>query len=238
VVVSSSGQGPTQAANGLAADGDNNGDVAIAWVQGSSPAPEIVAAQLYQPPGGVAPLRDFQYERSDQPLLAWSAAKEPWGPVRYAVTLDGAAIGQTEGTAARVPAPLSNGPHSWQLTATNPVGQQTDGGPATIFVDTVAPTLSFRLSGVRRIDTPIELYARFADRPPAGQPRTDASGIASVVIRWGDGTRSRLTRHVHRRFHAYLRPGRYEISVVATDKAGNRTRVVAVVRIAEHKAGK
>ena len=38
-------------------------------------------------------------------------------------------------------------------------------------------------------------------------------------------------------FAAGLMPGRYKITVVATDKAGNRTKVVAVVRIAEHKAG-
>ena len=59
-VVSTPDLGPTNAAVGLAAGGDISGDAAIAWVQGSGASTRIVAAQLFQGPGGSPP-------RSDRP---------------------------------------------------------------------------------------------------------------------------------------------------------------------------
>lgn len=55
---------------------------------------------------------------------------------------------------------------------------------------------------------------------------TDASGIRSVTVSWGDGTRTKLRLSATGTFtvrHRYKRAGRDRITLVATDKAGNRT---------------
>ena len=75
-------------------------------------------------------------------------------------------------------------------------------------------------------------HVAYADVPPAGEPRFDASGVAWVVIRWGDGTRTRLKPHAHFTAHVYHRRGRYQLSVLATDRAGNQTRRVLGIRVA------
>src|SRR5581483_1096321 len=88
IVVSSPAQGPTDADNGLTGAGDVAGDSAVAWVQGAPGATQIVAAQLYQPPGPFGPTNTPRYQPLPQPRLTWSGSNEPWGPVTYSVTLD------------------------------------------------------------------------------------------------------------------------------------------------------
>ena len=70
--MSSLQRGPTDAADGLAASGDINGDGAVAWVQGVAGARQIVTAQLYQPPGSLHALKKSVYSRAPRPLLSWS----------------------------------------------------------------------------------------------------------------------------------------------------------------------
>jgi len=235
MVVSSPGQGPTDAADGITAAGDVNGDVLIAWLQGEGAGAQIVTAQLYQSPGGFAPTRTFQYARTVQPSLAWTAAHDAWGPLRYVASVDGAAVAQTEGTSVQIPTQLTNGPHSWQVTATNPGGRQSASRQATVFVDTVPPLASFKLHGRSLVGSRIRMYATYADLPPSGEPRSDASGVAKVLVQWGDGTSVRLPLGFHRSFHSYRRPGRYKVSLVVTDKAGNVTRASVLVKITRAK---
>ena len=63
--------GPTDAAAGLAGSGDVDGDAAVAWVQGVAPVQRIVAAQLYQPPGGLSLVR-VGATNTVQPTFTWS----------------------------------------------------------------------------------------------------------------------------------------------------------------------
>lgn len=224
MVVSSPTQGPTDAPGGLSVGGDVDGDAAVAWVQGAGPNTEIVAAQLYQPPSGLAPIQS-SYARTLQPVLSWSAAHDLWGPLRYVVTVDGVQVAQTPGTAVRVPSALDNGRHTWEVTAVNPAGRQSQTRIATVFVDTVPPVAALKVHGKRIEGSRVEAYAGYADLPPSGEPRADASGVQRVVIRWGDGTTVRLQPGHHRSFHTYPRPGRYAVTLVVTDKAGNVTRV-------------
>jgi hypothetical protein len=71
----------------------------------------------------------------------------------------------------------------------------------------------------------------YVDLPPAGAPPSDASGVAKVLIRWGDGTTVSLKPGRHLADHAYRRTGRYRITLVVADRAGNRTRVILKLRI-------
>lgn len=230
-VVSSPASGPADAALGLAAAGDVGGDAAAAWVQGTSGASEIVVDQLYEPPGSVSPAKSLTYARTHQPVLTWSPAAGRWGPDEYTVKVDGVQVGQSTSTSLRVPVALSDGPHSWQVTAVNPAGVTGASGLARVFVDTVAPTLAVNLGGARRTGSNVTLTLRYHDAPPAGRPSRDASGVEKLTIRWGDGTVTHLQPGVHREAHAYRRAGRYKITVVVTDRAGNSRTVVKVVRI-------
>lgn len=231
LVVSSSAQGPTAAGSGLTAAGDVAGDSAVAWVQGPPGAYQIMAAQLYQPPGGFGPVKGKQYVALPQPQLSWSPANEPWGPVTYTVTLDGRQIAQTQATSLAVPIVLSDGPHSWSVTATNPAGQTTQGRAATVFVDTVAPTAQLRLFGTRQVHKRLHVFVPYTDPPPPGEPAANASGVASVLVSWGDATVSHPKLGRHRSFHTYSRPGTYTITAAVTDRAGNVGRAVLVVKI-------
>ena len=227
LVLSSPALGPTDAAEGLATWGDVLGDAAVAWVQGPPGARAIEAAQLYQPPGGFGPTKSFRYARTLQPVLAWSAPSELWG-VRYVVSVDGAAVGQTTATALTVPTALPQGPHTWRVTAVNSDGLTSSTKTATVFVDTVAPTAQFTLTGAKQPRSSLHISVSYTDSPP-GVPPADASGVASVVVNWGDHS----IAHIHHAaVHAYLRPGLYLVRVTVTDRAGNATKLSKWIRIA------
>ena len=229
MVLSSPTQGPADAADGLAASGDVNGDGAVAWVQGASGARAIVAAQLYQPPGSVSATDKLVYSKSSNALISWSPVKEAWR-LAYAVTIDGLAVGETTNPAFRT-APLLDGPHAWQVTASNGAGQSTVSRPATVFVDTIAPAVRFSVTGTRQIDRRLRVMITDSDQPPIGAPATDASGLAKLTVNWSDHTLLKLGLRSHRSFHTYARRGRYRITVTATDKAGNVTRVTKVIQV-------
>jgi hypothetical protein len=231
LVVSSPADGATDAADGLAAGGDVSGDAAFAWVQGTGASSEIVAEQMYQPPGAVAPSKSSAYDRTAQPVVSWAASNSRWGPVKYTITVDGSSVLQTTSTSARLPA-LQNGSHRWQVTATNPAGVTSTSKAARLFVDTVAPTASFGLSGTAHAGATIDLTVRYRDLPPHGLPQRDASGVAKITIRWGDGTVATLKPGSHRSSHAYRRPGRYKVTVVVEDRVGNEKTIVKVLKIA------
>jgi len=227
-VLSSPAIGPTDAADGLFSDGDGAADAVSAWVQGSAGSRAIVAAQFYQPPGSFGALKRFRYARSVEPKLSWSASRELWGPLRYVVTVDGTQLGQTTGTSLeQFPAPLSQGPHTWQVTAINPAGIARSTNTATVFVDTIAPSVHARLTGRRTPGSPIRIRIRASDA--VGIPAVEAPGIKSVRVRWGDGTTTRVRRGS--KFHVYRKAGRYRIRVIVTDRAGNATTIVVKIRI-------
>lgn len=227
LVLSDPGLGPTDADRGLVAAGDVTGNAAVAWVQGSGATSRIVATLLYVPPGAPAPAPGFAYSRGRQPVLSWSPAREQWGPVLYTVLLDGQPVARTAGTSVRVPVPLADGPHTWALTGANPAGLARNSPAATVWVDAVAPVVRLTLRGGRHVGDTLRAYVSYTDAP-APEPRRAASGVSEVLIRWGD----RHDYHIaHYKAHAYKRAGRYTITVVVKDRAGNRRAISQVVRI-------
>ena len=239
MVISSPQQGPTDAADGLAAGGDISGDTAVAWLQGAPGATQVVVGQLYEPPGSFTPASTFAYSTTSQPVLAWPRPSG-WGPMRYSVTLDGNQVAQTFSTSFPVPAPLTNGFHSWQVTATNPAGQLSRSPVITVFVDTVAPTATLRQLVRAVAGSKVRMVVRYADHPPPGEPHFDASGVGTVLIRWGDGRVSHLRLGGHFISHRYRHHGRYKVTLIVIDRAGNLTRVVKYVKVfparVRHKA--
>jgi hypothetical protein len=226
--LSSPALGETDASRGLLADGNRNGDVALAWVQGTGSVTRIMIAQLYHPPGSFGPSHASAYVRTAQPTFAWTAANEPWGQLTYSLAVDGGQVGQTTGTSLVAPAPLADGPHTWQVIATNNAGLTSTAKVVNVWVDTVAPTVQFTMTGAERKGRRLRLRARVSDAPPP-EPPASASGIASVVVSWGDGSPATTGRNLA---HVYARAGRFRLTVTATDKAGNSRMLVRHLRIA------
>ena len=229
-VLSSPAEGATNASLGLAAGGDAGGDAAVAWVQGTGAGTQIVADQLYQPPGAATVSKAVSYSRSVQPVLSWTPASGRWGPITYTVSLDGSEVGQTQGSSLRVPAALRNGSNTWFVTAGNPAGLTASSKVARVFVDTMPPVLKVTESGPRRADSNEILRVSYRDPAPA-------SGVVTVTIRWGDRTTTHVKLGTHRIAHAYRRAGRYTITVTVFDRAGNQTKVVRQVKIQSASAG-
>jgi hypothetical protein len=231
MVVSSPDNGPTDAADGLDASGNVNGDGAVAWVQGVAGARQIMAVEMFQPPGALHALRKSAYVTSPHPLLPWSTVHDPWG-ITYRVIVDGVQIAQTTATSIRIPAVTPDGQHNWQVVAVNPAGLESQSKVAAVFVDRVPPLVKTTVLGTRRVLKRLHTFISYGDPPPALSPAADASGIAKVTVSWGDHTRLvKLGLVNHRSFHTYLRPGRYTVTVTVSDQAGNTTRTVTLVKV-------
>jgi hypothetical protein len=71
----------------------------------------------------------------------------------------------------------------------------------------------------------------WSDIPP-GLPPSAASGVASVLLNWGDHT---VLEMIHNQLHSYKRAGRYLIVVDVVDRAGNRTTLTQWVKIKPKK---
>jgi hypothetical protein len=215
-VLSTASWGPTDAASGIAAGGDQNGDVAVAWVQGTPGTRRIVVGQMYQPPGKPAGLS--KYARGSHPVISWQPPPGAWGPMRYVVRFDGVFKGTTTATSMTVPRRVSAGPHTFTVAATDPAGFQSPTATSRVLIDTVKPQVSFKLT------TPggsAAINLQYTDRPPGARY---SSGIGSIVIQWGDGSTSRLTVGQNRRSHVYRRRGRFGVKVAVSDRARNVTR--------------
>jgi hypothetical protein len=226
-VISDPTLGATDAARGLVDGGDVNSDLAVAWVQGSGSGRRIVVEQQYQEPGPPQPRRGLAYDAKVRPVIGWNAANDFWGPITYAVTVDSVQLGSTTATTFKVPAPLAQGLHNWHVTAVNPAGLQTASAGARIWIDTVAPILRWKVSGKRKAGQSIGLALSYSDPPPG-------AGVFYVSVHWGDGLSSPVTPGAHRKAHVYGRAGRYLLSVLVKDRAGNTTTVARRITIKAH----
>jgi hypothetical protein len=155
--------------------------------------------------------------------------------VLYRVSVNGTLATQTTGTSIAVPLP--QGPVSWQVTAVNNAGLTSTAKAAEVWVDTVPPAVTLSLTGKQQAGSTLHATVTYTDAP-APEPPADASGVARVVIGWGDGSRSIVANGTasvyaiaHRINHIYRKQGRYRLTVTATDRAGNATTVVQELRI-------
>ena len=114
------------------------------------------------------------------------------------------------------------------MTAVNPAGLSSSTRQATVWVDTVPPAVTLTMTGRQRAGSVVHVYVAYTDAPPP-EPPAAASGIASVVVNWGDGSSYTIS---HGKFHVYAHAGQYRLTVTVTDRAGNATTVTQPVTIA------
>jgi hypothetical protein len=234
-VISSPTLGPTNADQGLAAGGDLAGDAAASWVQGSGASTAIVAAQLFQTPGSFVPAQSFRYANSANPILTWSPSSELWGAPLYTVRIDGLPVANTGATSIRSPVPITNGRHLWQVTAVNRVGLSTVAKAATVLVDTFKPRVSIRFTGSRVVGATLHVAVKTNDSP-APLPPSQASGIKSIQVKWGDGAKPFLKLRSARASHVFKRRRTYTLTVIVKDRAANRTVLTRKLKITLHGA--
>jgi hypothetical protein len=233
-VVSRGDLGSTDAADGLLTATDDAGDIAVAYAQdvpGQGRA--IAVATVDQPPGRFAVKQVPGFQRSDRPTLAWTTSRETWGRY-FKVTIDGVQAGVTGRRSFRPSAPLAQGAHSWQVVALDHRGQQYAARPSSVKIDSVPAFVTARLSGARQAGTALRLTVQATDTPTGTARKAQGvltSGVRAILVSWGDRTPAEQIRRGSQ--HAYARPGRYVLRLVVTDKAGNRTTVRQLLRIAK-----
>jgi hypothetical protein len=215
VTLSNPALGSTDAGRGLLAGADRAGDIALAFVQGTGAASQIVGAAFDRAPGTFRGLTTSKFRRYAHPRLKWSAAFELWGPLTYTVLIDNKPAGQTTSTGITVPVRIADGLHRWRVVATDRRGQTSATATRNTRVDATPPKVSFRISGTRKRGAFVKVVAKVSD---ASGTTAKASGLKGVRISFGDG--SRAVAGV-RAAHRYARSGKVTVRVSASDHAGN-----------------
>lgn len=226
--------GPTAAADGLFAAGDDSGNVAVVYVQDVPGQGRAIAmASVDQPPGRFAAARVAGFERSDRPTLAWTTSRENWGRY-FRVTIDGVEAGITGRRSFRPSVALAQGAHSWQVVALDHRGQQYTAPPSTVRIDSVPAFVKARIDGAREAGAALRLAVQATDTPTGTARKAVGiltSGVRAISVSWGDGSPAEQIQRGSQ--HAYAGPGRYTLRVVVIDRAGNRTTLRQLLKIAK-----
>ena len=221
VTVSDPALGPIDAGAGIDAAADSNGNVVIAYVQGTGADRRVMVGVFDREPRTTGGSNFDDWTRKRAFKLKWSKIEDPWGAIQYRVEVDGVPVTTTGRTIVNV-RDLPDGAHVWNVVAVDSRGQATEGPGRALYVDTTAPQveLTAKKSKMRR-PAAIELSA-FDGEAIAG------SGVVSVTIRYGDGGRGSLTVpriglvDGAKLGYRYRKPGRYTVRVEVKDKAGNK----------------
>ena len=200
---------------GYDAAADRVNDAAVVAIQGTGADRRLVAGMIDRPPGAFVGNTTQKVRRFQG--LRWATSFDLWGPVTYTVMLDDKPVGTTQEASWAPPKGVPDGIHRWRIIATDRRGQTNGSATRLLKVDNTAPTLVVRISGTRKARKLLKFRFRAGDVQNVG-----ASGLASIRVQWGDGSRPVLSGKTGA--HRYRR-GRYTLRVSATDKAGNATVV-------------
>ncbi len=219
--------GPVVTAAGMDMAVNRAGDASAVFVQQGADGRRLVAGSFDRVPGAFRTFTSSKFRPFVRPPLSWQAAFDLWGPIRYRVEIDGQPVGETTDTKLITANPVADGEHTWRVVATDRRGQSVAAPARPLRVDSLAPTLTFRLTGTKKRGRTLKLAATAADRSLAAP---SGSGVKAVTVSWGDRTRVVSGRRVS---HRYARGGRYTVRVSATDAAGNvvvKTQRITVKR--------
>jgi hypothetical protein len=212
--VSNPAAGPVDASIGFEAAADRAGDVAIAFAQGVPGNRSIVVASFDRAPGAFRLNSGTRWRNAVRVPLKWSQSFELWGPLTYAVELNGQIVGQTDAPALALPPTVPDGLYRWSVIATDRRGQVTRTARRLLRHDGTAPRATIRVSGRRRRGQAVRVRVTATDANPAGRR---ASRVGLVRISFGDGARATGRRARHR----YRHRGRFTVTVTVRDRAQN-----------------
>jgi hypothetical protein len=194
----------------LAVAGTGAGDALVAFAQGADGDRTIAATVVDAAPSPFA-LTLPSWTREPRPTLSWDPARDALGPVRYTVAIDGRRVARTSARRLRLrEGTLAQGSHRVEVIARDSAGQDTAARPAFYELDRQAPLARLSRKGRRVVVQIVDPGGRRASGP--GEERSS--------VQWGDGGVSQfVTRRAN---HVYTRRGRFTVTVVAMDAAGNR----------------
>ncbi len=202
----------------LAAAGSGAGDALVAFAQGADGDRQIAAGLVDAPPAPFSLTLPVDWSRAPRPRLSWTAAADALGPVTYIVSVDGRAVVRTRATRYTLPrGALVQGPHAVRVVAIDGAGQRTVGRDGRLRLDGLPPFARVGRRGDRVLATLVDPGGARASGP---QPRRS-------TVDWGDGSSSAFRSRTIA--HRYRRPGRYRVTVVAVDRAGNRAVVALLI---------
>jgi hypothetical protein len=231
IAISSATDGSIQPQAGLLLAGDNRGDGAVIWVQGSANgALSLYTEQLYTPESKPILDPNIVDSASSQPTFNWTPAAEYWGPVLYTVALNGSPVANTTSTSQQL-SNLIDGTYSWSLVATNTVGNQVASNTGKLLVDTFAPRLRLRITGSPRVKVVQHMILASVDPANPTQPGATASGVKTTTVDWGDGSKPQTGAKLTQATHTYTKLGLYTVTVTATDEVGNTTTLTRLIRV-------
>ena len=198
----------------LAAGESRTGDFVVAFEQGAEGERRIVVATWDEVPGLPIPISTENWQRRRRPTLKWRAGSELMGPQLFNVYLGAELIATTPDVELRLPRRLRDGLYTWQVIATDRRGQEKPSRSRRLRVDARKPRVRVRVRG---------RVVRVLGRDGEG------SEVRRMEVGFGDGTVREIRGTVAR--HRYARPGRYRVSVVATDRARNVARRSVRIRV-------
>jgi hypothetical protein len=232
--------GSSAADQGLATTQDRTGNALIAFLQGDSLDRKLVAAVWDRPPGRPAALNGTEWNRTARPKLRWDPVLELWGTPTYRVAIDGVPVATTQKTKFTPTADLTEGVHTFQLTAIDRRGQEASGSQRNLRIDKTLPTATIQTPGAKRTNRDATITVIPSDPPPiviGVTPPPQGSGVASVEVDFGDGSRRETgdSKRAKVKFtlpHRYRKAGLYTITARVKDLAGNTGLATLQVRIA------
>jgi hypothetical protein len=207
---------------GLEAASDRVDGQIVAWIQGG----KLVAGYHDREPGTFVGLTRRNCCVPALPTLEWQAAFDVWGPMRYDVLIDGKSVGVATNVARiTLAAPLRGARHRWQVVGSDARGQTKRSPTRTLIVDDLRPrqTVHYKRQGRR-----VTVRVRSRD---VRRPGHRASGIKSIVVSWGDRSRSARGIGSLSAGHRYRRGGTYTLTITSRDVAGNANVRKRTVRI-------
>lgn len=217
--------GPVDLNAGFDVGVNRAGDAVAVFLQGTGAERRLVSGGFDRAPGQFRTYTATKYRSLSKTPLSWGAAFDLWGPITYRVEVDGKVVAETTATKLATPPAIGDGQHTWRVVATDRRGQVASAPSRPLRVDGTPPTVSFTLSGTRRVGRTLTLKVR------AGDP--NGSGLARIRVDWGDGTKTQgLARQVK---HTYRSNRTFTIRVSATDKAKNAVAATRRVKINKRK---
>jgi hypothetical protein len=200
--------------------GSHHGDALIGFLQGDGPNAQIAAVVVRAPPGAFVLDTPATWVKAPRIPLQWETPLAGAGKLTYSVLVDDREVAENITTTGTIltSSQVSSGTHTVQVVATDSLGQVVDSEPSTLEVDRSPPRVRVRARGGT-------VFVRISD---GARGQSSGLRVGSVHVSFGDG------RSAHGRAklnHRYASRGSYTITVIASDKAGNKVTTRRLVSV-------
>jgi hypothetical protein len=208
--------GPVDGTAGLFAGSDRFANTVIGFVQGTGAGRRLALAVWDRAPTSVLQTTSVNWRRAEP--LNWGAVEEHWGDITYAVFIDGRPVGTTTLPTMPIAGHVTDGLHTWRVTATDQHGQSVSSIRRSLRIDTTGPNVSVSITGKRTAGTSLKITVHARDAH---------AGLQVVKVDFGEGGAPAFGRVVRHTYGA----GSHTVTVKAVDRAGNATVVVRRVTV-------